>query len=110
MRAVLGLQDAGLFRVVSETPSLLRGYLEESARAVLAEQATNVDPEPDGPGAKAVTHLLQVVFDRFHAAGEWPSVDRLRHELDQADDELDVIGVGRGLDPAYQGGPLLRAG
>jgi hypothetical protein len=44
--------------------------------------------------------LLQVIFDRFQERGEWPLVDDLRYQLDQADDDLDVVAVGQGLDPA----------
>jgi hypothetical protein len=57
-------------------------------------------------------HFIQIVFDRFRARGEWPLVDDLRHQLDLADDDLDVVGVGGGLDPALgllQIGPQGRA-
>lgn len=50
--------------------------------------------------AKLERRLLQVVFDRFHQTGEWPLVDVLRHELDLADDDLDVVMVGQRLEPA----------
>lgn len=51
--------------------------------------------------APSQLHLLQVVFDRFHQTGEWPRIDYLRHELDLADDDLDVLAVGSILSPAY---------
>ncbi len=56
---------------------------------------------PNQPAERDQDHLLLVIFERFHGSGEWPSVDRLRYELDQADDELDVIRVGRDLDPVF---------
>ena len=49
---------------------------------------------------KLQRRLLQVVFDRFHQTGEWPSVDVLRYELDLEDDDLDVATVGQRLEPA----------
>ncbi|MBF6606389.1 MAG: AAA family ATPase [Chloroflexi bacterium] len=53
-------------------------------------------------------HLLQLVFDRFHATGVWPHVSELQLELDRAKDRLDVVAVGEDLDPglgAVQWGP-----
>ncbi len=44
-----------------------------------------------------VLHLIDVVFDRFASTATWPEVERLQHELDQADDELDVDEVGQRL-------------
>jgi hypothetical protein len=44
--------------------------------------------------------LLEVVVDVFHSTGEWPLVEDLRHDLDAADDDLDVKDVGRRLPPA----------
>ncbi|MGC8635397.1 MAG: abortive infection family protein [Candidatus Limnocylindrales bacterium] len=44
--------------------------------------------------------LLQAVFDRFHANGEWPLVDTLQYELEVGDVDLDVVRVGEHLDPA----------
>src|SRR4051794_4872383 len=52
-----------------------------------------VDPETQ--------HLLEVIFERFRETGEWPRLDVLRHALVLDDDDLDVQGVGRRLDPAY---------
>jgi hypothetical protein len=52
-----------------------------------------------GSGQSPAAHLLEVVFKEFREKGDWPFVERLRHQLDLADDELDVIGVGRQLDP-----------
>lgn len=47
-----------------------------------------------------VDHLLSVIFERFARTGEWPVVGQLRHELDQADDDIDVMAVGREMDPS----------
>ena len=58
---------------------------------------STLSAEPVGANQR---HLIQVIFDRFHATAEWPLVDTLRHELDLNDDDLDVVGVGRTLDPA----------
>jgi hypothetical protein len=52
-----------------------------------------VDPETQ--------HLLEVILERFRETGEWPRLDALRHALVRNDDDLDVVGVGRRLDPAY---------
>ena len=49
----------------------------------------------------ATQHLLEVIFERFRETGEWPLLDVLRHALVRNDDDLDVEGVGRRLDPAY---------
>jgi uncharacterized protein (TIGR02391 family) len=49
--------------------------------------------------ADGVDRLLAVVFERFAATGEWPLVDKLRHELDQSDDDIDVMALGREMDP-----------
>jgi uncharacterized protein (TIGR02391 family) len=45
-------------------------------------------------------HLLNVIFERFEKTAEWPLVDQLRYELDQADDDIDVLAIGLRLDPA----------
>lgn len=66
----------------------------------LAQHSVPGDPKRDQPAEREQDHLLQVIFDHFHGSGEWPLLDRLRHELDRADDDLDVIRVGRELDPA----------
>jgi uncharacterized protein (TIGR02391 family) len=100
-RAVLGLREAGLFRVVSETRSLLRVYLTSDAPAALETQSPNSDSSGNDLAERLANHLMQVVFDRFSETGEWPLVDQLRHELDQADDDLDVMETGRNLDPAF---------
>ena len=44
--------------------------------------------------------LLQAVFNRFHASGEWPLVDALQFELEGGDVDLDVVKVGEHLDAA----------
>jgi hypothetical protein len=44
-------------------------------------------------------HLLAAVFERFAMTGEWPLVGQLRHELDKANDDIDVMAVGRELGP-----------
>jgi len=60
------------------------------------ERVTSADkPDPAHP----VDRLLSVIFERFARTGEWPVVDQLRHELDIADDDLDVMALGRGMDP-----------
>lgn len=100
-RAVLGLREAGLFRVVSETRSLLRVYLTSDAPAALETQSPNSDSSGNDLAERLANHLMQVVFDRFSKTGEWPLVDQLRHELDQANDDLDVMETGRNLDPAF---------
>jgi hypothetical protein len=93
-RAVLGLREAGLFRVVSETRSLLRVYLTSDAPAALETQSPNSDSSGNDLAERLANHLMQVVFDRFSETGEWPLVDQLRHELDQANDDLDVMETG----------------
>ena len=56
--------------------------------------------------------LLQVIFERFHETGEWPSVDDLRFELDDAGEDLDVPEVAKRLAPGYadiqSGGGVAR--
>jgi hypothetical protein len=49
----------------------------------------------------ATQHLLEVIFERFRETGEWPRLDVLRHALVRDEDDLDVVSVGRRLDPAY---------
>jgi predicted ATPase len=49
-------------------------------------------------------HLMQVTFERFHANGAWPRVADLQVELDRAKDGLDVVAVGKGLDPGLGSG------
>jgi uncharacterized protein (TIGR02391 family) len=51
------------------------------------------------PESEEVDHLLSVIFERFARTGEWPVVGQLRHELDQADDDIDVLAAGRAMDP-----------
>jgi hypothetical protein len=52
------------------------------------------------PIPEEVRHLLQVIFDRFKQTGEWPLIEDLRYELDQADDELDVPAAATVMDPS----------
>lgn len=58
--------------------------------------------------------LLQLAFDRYHDAGEWPLVDEVQHALDTSGEDLDVVGIGARLDPVlgrvepgYQGRVML---
>lgn len=82
-------------------PLVVRQSLGSSRTAEqLAEHSPVGDPKRDQPAEHEQDHLLQVIFEHFHGSGEWPLLDRLRHELDRADDDLDVVRVGRELDPA----------
>jgi hypothetical protein len=53
-------------------------------------------------------HLMQVVFDHFHATGDWPVLADLRHQLDLVDDDLDVPAVRLRLDPGLGRVPINR--
>jgi len=57
------------------------------------------DPYP--PISAECRHLLEVIYARFHGSGEWPEIDDLRWELDQADDDLDFPAVALQLDPVF---------
>ena len=50
--------------------------------------------------------MLQAVFDRFHKTGQWPELNVLRFELDQADDDMDVPKVARQLPAGLASIPL----
>ena len=49
-----------------------------------------------------VIRLIDLAFQRFAESGEWPEVEKLQHDLDRLDDDLDVDEVGRRL-PGYLG-------
>jgi hypothetical protein len=100
-RAFAGLQEAGLFTVVSETESMVRVYLARDARTWLERRSTaGADPPATALGmGDDQDRLLQVIFEHFRGSAEWPIVDELRHELDQTDDDLDVLKIGQELDP-----------
>jgi hypothetical protein len=76
-RAVAGLSDAGLFRVVSETESLLRVYLIEAARSWLQDDVSASVDQPHGTAGLRddQDRLLQLVLDHFLRTAEWPLVD-----------------------------------
>jgi hypothetical protein len=52
------------------------------------------------PDMTSDQRLLQLVFDKFQADGVWPLIDDLQLDFDHSSVELDVVAVGRALNPS----------
>ncbi len=63
-------------------------------RGMSAEARRLSTPKPTGDQLR----LINAVYDRFAAAGEWPLIDHLQHEYDLAEGEFDVDAVAESLD------------
>lgn len=68
----------------------LTGY----PRWMSAEALRSSSPKPTPDQFR----LINAVYDRFAAAGEWPLIDHLQHEYDLAGGEFDVEAIADTLD------------